>query len=164
MTGTRQQKWATNGSRQLELVTGEQVIWKTCPEFQTYSFNILTNVPMPPWFHNTVMVTTPPSLTVFRLYLVCTFWYQYATHYSKRRFFGSILSNHQQQVHWTVKCISNRQNHKWNHMTATEALANIKISFVPFLIPLWNFSLSTQVFNRWTDKMEGGVHLNILIN
>ena len=64
------------------------------------------------------------------LYLNCTFWYGRQHIIAREDFSDCILSGHRQRVHWTEKCILNRQNHNGNHMTANAALSNIIISFV----------------------------------
>ena len=81
------------------------------------------------------------------LYLNCTFWYDRQHIIARNDFADCIPSGHRQRVHWTEKCIFNRQNHNGNHMTANDALSNIIISFVKctILYLFWyqmNFSLS----------------------
>ena len=64
------------------------------------------------------------------LYLNCTFWYGRQHIIAREDFSDCIPSGHRQRVHWTEKCILNRQNHNGNHLTANETLSNIIISFV----------------------------------
>ena len=83
------------------------------------------------------------SYSFSSLYLNCTFWYRRQHIIAIEDFSDCIPSGHRQRVHWTEKCILNRQN----HMTANEALSNIIISFVKctILYLFWyqmNFSLS----------------------
>ena len=67
---------------------------------------------------------------LYYLYLNCTFWHGRQHIIAREDFPDCIPSGHRQRVHWTEKCILNRQNHNGNHMTANEALSNIIISFV----------------------------------
>ena len=67
---------------------------------------------------------------LYYLYLNCTFWHGRQHIIAREDFSDCIPSGHRQRVHWTEKCILNRQNHNGNHMTANEALSNIIISFV----------------------------------
>ena len=50
------------------------------------------------------------------MYLNCTLWYSRQHIIAREDFSDCIPSGHRQLVHWTDKCILNRQNHNGNHM------------------------------------------------
>ena len=68
---------------------------------------------------------------------VSRFWYSRQHIVVREGLSDCITSGHRQQVHWTEKCMLNRQNHNGNHMTANEAPSNIIISFVKCTISLY---------------------------
>ena len=91
------------------------------------------------------------------MYLNCTLWYSRQHIIAREDFSDCIPSGHRQLVHWTDKCILNRQNHNGNHMTANEAPSNIIISFVNCTILylfwhymyLWTRSWNTVIACGW---------------
>ena len=109
------------------------------------------------WYHILYKCWTPKITLSYHLeaynikktllYLNCTFWHGRQHIIAREDISDCIPSGHRQLVHWTEKCILNRQNHNKNHMTANEASSNIIISFVKctILYLFWyqyKFSLS----------------------